>query len=160
VRIAAAEAVSELELRDALPYVRQALAYYEDEASSELAYALGAIGTNSDVTRLLEEASRQKTATGRRRCLLGVARLFGIEATVYRLMLLTGFERDQELLNLLQPAMKSNKRIRSALDAFDGGDEARGLEILAKTKHHPRLPMLANASVEESFLIAACLIAE
>jgi HEAT repeat protein len=159
VRIAAAEAVSELGLRDALPYVRQALAYYEDEAASELAYALGSIGAVEDLEIILMEAKKQATRTARRRCLLGAARLLGVEKEVYRLMLLDGFARDAALLNLLQPVIRSQKRIRSALDSFGSSNEDRALEIMAKTRTHEAMPTLAQHGVEESFLIAACLAA-
>ncbi len=158
VRIAAAEAVSELELYDALPYVRQALAFYEDEATSELAYSLGAVGTDEDLSIILEEAKTQRTKTARHRCLLGAARLLKVEPAVYRLMLVDGFQRDAELLTLLQPVIKNHKRIRSALDHFGSGDEPRALQILLKVMPTESMKALAETSVEESFLIAACLL--
>jgi len=160
VRIAAAEAVSELELRGALPYVRQALAYYEDEAASELAYALGAIGSHDDLPTILAEGAKQGTKTTRRRCLLGVAKLLGIEPAVYRLMLAEGFGRDEQLLNLLQPAMRQNRQVRSALDLFGLGDERGALEALAKTHPTDAMRTIAKWEIEESFLLAASLVAE
>ena len=160
VRIAAAEAVSELELDGALPYVRQALAYYEDEASSELAYALGAIGSDDDLSTILAEAAKQNTKTTRRRCLLGAGRLLRIESPLYRLLLAEGFERDAQLMTQLQPAMKLDPGIRKALDAFGSGEESKALDILAKTLPTDAMKALANSVVEEAFLLAACLIAE
>lgn len=160
VRIAAAEAVTELELSDGLPYVRQALDYYEDEAASELAYALGSIGGIGDLEVILAHAAKQHTKTARRRCLLGAARLLGVEPDVYRLVLSDGFERDSQLMSLLQPAMRSNRRIRSALDSFGAGDEPRALEVLSKVLPSDALRLIAQAKVEESFLIAACLISQ
>lgn len=160
VRIAAAEAVSELALTDALPYVRQALAYYEDEASSELAYALGSVGTDEDLAMILEEAKQQRTKTARHRCLLGAARLLKVESQVYRLMLVEGFQRDAELLTLLQPAIRNNKRIRSALDSFGSNDEPRALQVLTKVLPTESMRLLAATEVEESFLIAACLVSK
>jgi MFS family permease len=161
VRIAAAEAVAELGLSDGLPYVRQALAYYEDEAASELAYALGSIGSlDVDLATILGEAAKQRTRTARRRCLLGAARLLDVEAPVYRLLLSDGFERDAQLLNLLQSAMRANRRIRTALDAFGAGNEAGALETLHKIRPTEELRLLADSAVDESFLIAACLVAE
>ena len=157
VRIAAAEAVSELGLTNAAGHVRDALAYYEDEATSELVYALGAIGDPEDLSLILDEAIKQRTATARRRCLLGAARLLGVESTVYRLMLAEGFERDAVLMDLLQARMRSNRRVRTALDAFGAGNESKGLQILAKAFPHEALQVLASAQVEGSFLIAACL---
>lgn len=160
VRIAAAEAVSELQLNDALPYVRQALAYYEDEAASELVYALGSVGTEEDLSVLLAEANKQRTRTARHRCLLGAAKLLGVEMQVYRLMLVEGFQRDAALLALLQSATKANKRVRLALDQFGSGGESRALEILTKVVPTNAMRALAEAGVEESFLIAACIVAE
>ena len=159
VRIAAAEAVAELEMLDGLAYVRQALDYYEDEAASELAYALGAVGGSDDLETILAHAAKQTTRTARRRCLLGAGRLLKVESALYRLLLSEGFERDAQLMNLLQPAMRSNRRIRSALDSFGAGDEARALEVLAKVLPSAALNHLADCKVEESFLIAACLVA-
>lgn len=159
VRIAAAEAVSELKLTDAVPYVRQALAYYDDEASSELAYALGTVGTSEDLGLILQEAKDQKTRTARRRCLLGAATQLGVENQTYRLMLTDGFARDAALIDLLQPSIKANVRIKVALDAFGAGDEVRALGILAKSLKFPTLRLLADYAVEESFLIAAVVTA-
>ncbi len=157
VRIAAAEAVSELDLKDALPYVRQALAYYEDEAASELVYALGSVGTEEDLPPLLLEAKKQRTKTTRRRCLLGIAKLLGVETQVYRLMLVEGFQRDEALLAMLQPAIKANKRVRSALDQFGSGEEAKALRTLLKVTPTDAMRQLAEAEIEESFLVAAGL---
>ncbi len=159
VRIAAAEAVAELDLKDALPYVRQALAYYDDEAASELAYALGSIGQLEDLGVILGEAKKQSTQTARRRCVLGVARLLGVEKTVYQLMLVDGFARDAALLNLLQPVIKNQKRVRSALDSFGAGNEVRALEIMAKARGSEQVRMLAEYGVAETFLVAACMSA-
>lgn len=157
VRIAAAEAVSELDLKDALPYVRQALAYYEDEAASELVYALGSVGTEEDLPLLLSEAKKQRNKTTRRRCLLGIAKLLGVETQVYRLMLVEGFQRDEALLTLLQPAIRANRRVRSALDQFGSGEEAKALRTLLKVTPTDAMRQLAEAEIEESFLVAASL---
>jgi HEAT repeat protein/MFS family permease len=159
VRIAAAEAVAELGLKDGLPYVRQALDYYQDEAASELAYALGAVGGADNLETILAHASTQHTKTARRRCLLGAARLLKVESQVYRLLLSDGFERDAQLLALLQPAMRTNNRIRPALDSFGSGDEGKALTVLAKVLPTDAMKLLADCGVEESFLIAACLVA-
>ncbi|MCC7230237.1 MAG: MFS transporter [Fimbriimonadaceae bacterium] len=159
VRIAAAEAVSELHLTDALPYVRQALAYYEDEAASELVYALGSVGTDEDFPLLLAEAQKQRTKTTRRRCLLGIAKLLGVETQIYRLMLVEGFQRDEALLTMLQPAIKANGRVRSALDQFGSGEEPKALRTLLKVMPTELMRQLAEAEIEESFLVAAVLMA-
>lgn len=160
VRIAAAEAVAELDLQDALPYVRQALAYYDDEASSELAYALGTVGTEEDLPTILLEAKEQRTRTSRRRCLLGVARLLEVESQVYRLMLLEGFERDAALLVLMQDLIKLNPRYRVALESFGTSQEGKALTILAKVSDLPAMRSLQEAEVEESFLVAISFLAK
>jgi HEAT repeat protein len=159
VRIAAAEAVAELKLIDAAPYVRQALEYYDDEAASELAYALGAVGGPEDIQKLLAEASKQGTITSRRRCLLGLSRVLGVEHDVYRLMLLDGFARDSAILAKLQPLSKANRKVKIALDRYGAGDERGALEDLNRSLSNEHLSMLVQQFVEESFLIAVALAA-
>ncbi len=160
VRIAAAEAVSELELESALPYVRQSLSYYQDEAESEVAYALGVIGSREDLPLILREAQRCVSITTRRRCLLGVARLLGIESEVYRLLLVEGMARDTAIMQLAKPLMKGNKRLRDALALFSAGDEAAALRQLAPNRRYPELDELAEYPSEELFLVAVALLAK
>lgn len=158
VRTAAAEAVSELELTDALPYVRQSLAYYQDEAVSEVAYALGAIGTVEDLPLILQTAQAATSTTSRRRSLLGAARLLGVESTAYRLMLREGMDRDAALMATLGTKGKRNPKLQVALARYSGGDERGAIEALASSSRKPELRVLAEYVVDESFLVAACLV--
>jgi len=160
VRIAAAEAVSELELESALPYVRQSLSYYQDEAESEVAYALGVIGSKEDLPLILREAQRCVSITTRRRCLLGVARLLGIESDVYHLLLMEGMARDTALMAMAKPLMKGNKRLRDALALFSAGDEEAALKQLAPHRRFPELALLAENPCDELFLVAVVLMAK
>lgn len=159
VRIAAAEAVAELEFRDARPYLRQALAYYDDEAQSEIAYALGVVGDGEDGAIILDVAAKSASSTSRRRCLLGYARLLGVESQAYKLMLRQGMDRDQALMTLLAPVGKRSPRIKSALSKFSSGDERGAIAALASTRKDPAIQELLRAEVAESFLVAAPYIA-
>jgi HEAT repeat protein len=156
VRIAAAEAVSELELRNSLECLRRSIEYYEDEASSEVAYALGAVGEEQDLPAILAEAKRSNSVITRRRCLLGVARLLGVEREAYKLLLLDGMPRDRALMDMLRDSLKGDKRLRDALQMFASGDEAGALAHLAQGRRHSNLAALADTPVEELFLVAAC----
>jgi hypothetical protein len=157
VRIAAAEAVSELELKDALPALRGALLAHQDEASAEVAYALGCVGTPQDIPMILQEAARSVSMITRRRCLLGVARILGAEHTAYRLMLLDGMAQSQTILELLKNRIRRDARVQEALQAHSRGDELRGVAILAEVE--PQLAPLASLYVEEAFLVAVAKIA-
>jgi MFS family permease len=159
VRIAAAEAVAELELESALPYVRQSLNYYSDEAESEVAYALGVIGTAQDVPQILIEAGHCVSIITRRRCLLGVARVLGVESDTYRLMLLEGMARDHAIMAMLKPHLKGSKRLRDALALYSSGNEIEALKQLAPNKRYPEFTAFAERPVEELFLVAAALVA-
>lgn len=160
VRIAAAEAVSELALESALPYVRQSLNYYQDEAESEVAYALGVIGSPEDLPLILREAQRCVSMTTRRRCLLGVAKLLGVESDVYRLLLTEGMARDTAIMQIAKPLMKGNKRLRDALALYSGGDEEGALRQLAPNRRYPELDSFAEIPSEELMLVAVALLAK
>ncbi|MGV3617800.1 MAG: MFS transporter [Fimbriimonas sp.] len=155
VRIAAAEAVAELELREAAPDLRASLAAYDDEASSEVAYALGAVGEESDLSAILEEATRSNSLITRRRCLLGAARLLEVEAGTYRLLLREGMERDATIMELLKPLIRRKPRVQVALARYAGGDEPGALNRLARALQDPVLGQLAAKPVDELFLVAA-----
>ena len=157
VRIAAAEAVSELELKDALPALRRALMAHQDEASAEVAYALGCVGSTEDIPMILQEAARSVSMITRRRCLLGVARILAVEHTAYRLMLLEGMAQSQTILELLKNRIRRDERVQDALQAHSRGDELRGVAILAEVD--PELAPLAKVYVEEAFLVAVAKIA-
>lgn len=155
VRIAAAEAIAELELREAAEDVRQSLQTYDDEASSEVAYALGAVGIESDLQAILQEALDSRSMITRRRCLLGVARLLNVEAGTYRLLLREGMDRDQTLMELLRVLTRTQPRVKVALDRYAAGDEPGALNRLSRAMNDPTLKTLAAFPCEELFLVAA-----
>lgn len=159
-RIAAAEAVSELKLWGAADALRNALSLYQDDASSELAYALGTVGNEGDIPVILEVASKTNSMITRRRCLLGVARLLGVEAEAYRLLLLEGMARDTALLEMLRPQAKKSSKLNVALERYSAGDEAGALDALVRGSHQPSLRSLAEPQVPELFLVAACFAAK
>lgn len=159
VRIAAAEAISDMELTSALPFVRQALNYYDDEAASESAYALGCIGSEDDIPQILTVAGRCVSIITRRRCLLGVARLLGVERDAYRLFLLDGMSRDSALLEMTKAAVKESETLRKSLQVYSMGDENRALARLARDPRYPWAKPLADHPVEELFLVAAAAVA-
>lgn len=159
VRIAAAEAVSELELTQAIPFLRQSLDWYDDEAASEVAYALGCVGEPSDIPKIMEEARQSVSIITRRRCLLGVARMLVCETEAYRLFVLEGMARDQVLLEVLRPAMRAHPELNDALGLFSSGDERAAVEMLAGTGKLPALRYLAEPFVEESFIVASVALA-
>lgn len=159
VRIAAAEAISEMELRTALPYVRQALNYYDDEASCEVAYALGAVGTEEDIPQILQVAAKTVSVITRRRCLLGIARLYGCERAVYRIFLQDGMSRDAALVELTRSVAKDSEALRQALALYAGGSEAEALARLAKDPRYIWARPLAERPVEDLFFVAVARIA-
>lgn len=155
VRIAAAEAVSELGLKTAQKNLRQALDWYEDEASSEVAYALGCVGNWNDIPLILREAQRSVSVITRRRCLLGVARLLGVEQETYKIMLLEGMSRDNALLEIFRSSSRRSKRLRASLSQFSSGDEAGALTTISQGRVAPELRILAEQPVQELFIVAA-----
>lgn len=156
VRIAAAEAVADLHLQGAVGNLRQALDWYEDEASSEVAYALGCVGTLDDLRIILREAVRSVSIITRRRCLLGVARLLNVEEETYKLLLLEGMSRDNALLERFKASSRRSKRFRAAMAQFSSGEEATAIATLAQGRLAPELRPLAEQPVHELFLVAAC----
>lgn len=158
VRIAAAEAVAELGLSGALPYLRRSLDEHEDEASAEVAYALGAIGTAEDVPRIIAQANTSPSIITRRRCLLGVARNMGVEELVYRLMLLDDMERDTALMELIPSRRGKKTTLRTALEMFSAGRETEAVALLEA--EDPRLSPLVKQPVPEAALIAFALLAD
>lgn len=155
VRIAAAEAVAEMELRSALPYVRQSLSYYQDEAASEVAYALSAIGGLDQIPRILEVAKAANSSLARRRCLLGIARLLGTESASYKLFLKSGMGRDTAILELLQPVVRRSRRIKAALEKYASGDEAGAVAMLGQATNDPVVKELASQPIKDMFLVLA-----
>ncbi|HEY0866887.1 MAG TPA: MFS transporter [Fimbriimonas sp.] len=154
VRIAAAEAIAELELRGAAQALRQCLTAFRDEASSEIAYALGVVGTTDDLEAILDEARASTSMITRRRCLLGIASLLGVEQAFYRLLLLEGMERDAALLESTRAAMRRNRKLAVALERYASGDEEGALHAVARALPMPELAILAAKPVSELFLVS------
>lgn len=166
VRIAAAEAVVDLDLKGAASNLRETLAWYDDEACSEMAYALGRVGTPDDAGLILQTAEKCVSIITRRRCLLGLARLLGVESEAYRVLLLDGLSRDSALLDLLRPVVRSEPGVREALGQYSSGGESEALRTLAKRPPSDCdsalcvvLRAMAERPVEEAFLVAACALA-
>lgn len=155
VRIAAAEAISEHGITSAREALRQSLEQFQDEASSEVAYALGSVGEEVDVPLLLQSAKRCTSAMSRRRCLLGIARLWGMEAETYRMFLLNGMSRDSALLDRVRPALRRSKKLQTALARFSVGNEEGALNELATSRIEPRLKILGETPVIDAFFLAA-----
>ena len=155
VRVAAAEAVSELGLKQAAPLLRQSLLEFRDEAASEVAYALGASGGIEDLALILEEARQSVSIITRRRCLLGVARLLGVEAEAYRLLLMEGVARDGAFAELRKRYRRRPEVVR-ALNLFVAGEEALALNELSDLS--PLLAKLAAHPSSELFLIAVLIL--
>jgi MFS family permease len=157
VRIVAAEAVSELELGGAAEVLRASLEKFKDEASAEVAYALGAVGTQDDIPLILQEAARSVSIITRRRCLLGVARLLGVEREAYRLLLAEGMVRDTMLQQMVRPLLRSKPRLRAAMERFGAGDDQAALHALSSSTGNSGLRVLEGHEVDELFLVAICV---
>ena len=159
VRSAAAEAVSEMGLINLAPEVRTAIQVYADSYSSELAYALGTVGNVDDLPMIVSVAEKSASRTTRRRCLLAIARILNVERPLYRLFNLDGLSSDQELVNLLKPAMTKSKKLREAVQAYSQGEEPAALAVLAAARIAPELAVFADHDVPELFLVAALAFA-
>ncbi len=155
VRTASAEAVGELELRSLADTIRQSVEWFPDDALSEMAYALGCVGGVQDLPLILRTAQGAVNDTTRRRCLLGAARLLGVESDLYRMMTLEEIARDNALLQRLRPGIRRNPVIGQALDRYSTGDEAGALRLMADAKPLPMLAVFADHPVEDSFIVAA-----
>lgn len=160
VRIAAAEAVAEMELKTAMPYLRQSLTHFPDEAASEVAYAISAVGGAEQIPLILDVAKQAKTALSRRRCLLGVARLLGVETAAYKLFLKTGMARDTALLDLLQPVTRRSRKVKAALERYASGDEQGAVSLLGQATNDPVVKELADQPVRDLFLVLAPYVAQ
>ncbi len=160
VRIAASEAVSELEIREAADALRNSLRNHFDEAAAEAAYALGVVGDQGDLPLILQVAAKCESMITRRRCLLAVARLLGVEAEVYRLMLKEGIALDTELMDAMRLPLRNNRRLRPALNRFSEGDEPGALQVLLKGYPSDWMKVLAANPVEELFLVAVLACAK
>lgn len=154
VRIAAAEAIADLGIMTARDALRDTLARFTDEASAEVAYALGAVGELQDVKVILAEAAQSRSVITRRRCLLGVARLLNVESEAYRLMLLEDMARDTAIEQALATGRHTHADIKVALERFAAGDEADALKRLAAGSRDEVLAAIAENPVAEAFLVA------
>lgn len=155
VRIAAAEAIAEHEIKECAVALRQSLGMIRDEAASEVAYALGAVGDESDVLAILSVAQSCESVITRRRCLLGVARQWGVESNLYRMFLLSGMSLDSALLDRVRPVLRKSKKLQTALAKYSAGNEMSALQTLAESRVEPRLKVFAEFPVEDGFLLAA-----
>jgi hypothetical protein len=157
VRIAAAEAAGELELKETADACRASLVLYDDEGCAEVAYALGVNGTLEDVPRILEVAKSCVSMTTRRRCFLGVARIYGVESQTYRALMSTGMERDQLMITLLTIGGKRSKHANQALQAHGNGDEVAAIKALSLGKD---ATILADFDLPELFVVAALVYSD
>ena len=96
----------------------------------------------------------------RRRCLLGIARLLGVEPEVYSLMSKEGMARDNQLFNLLRRAMRRSETVSEAAERYSGGEEARALALLSEARPGLVFESLAAEPVEEAFLVAVVAFVE
>jgi HEAT repeat protein len=156
IRIAAAEAVSESRLEGLAPSLRQAIAEFADETSSEMAYSLGVVGTQSDLRLILQTANLMVNPALRRRSLMGAARLLGCEEAFYRLVSQEGISRDEALLKLA----KGKDWLTESINLYSGGDEQGALQALADHTNLNDLQVLAANPVEEAFLAAVLRAAQ
>jgi len=125
-----------------------------------VAYALSAIGGTEQIPQIVEVARASNTALARRRCLLGVARLLGVETASYKLFLKTGMARDTALLDLLQPVTKRSRKVKAALERFASGDELGAANLLGQATNDPVVRELADQSIRDMFLVLAPYVAQ
>lgn len=156
IRTAAAEAISELAIKDLAPSLRTALEWYPHEATSETAYALGTVGDEGDLPLILQAAQASVGSTKRRRCLLGAAKLFDLDRDLYRLFALGEVVRDTELLRRYRGLSRRVPQFSVALEKYSSGDERGALHALAEFDRK-RFETWAAFAVPESFLVAALL---
>ncbi len=156
VRVAAAEACAEFEFAGAVSVLRDLVRGNLDDTSAEVVYALAAAGTVEDAAAILDAASKMESDVGRRRALLAAARLFGVEDSLYRLLMMDQVKRDQFMMELVRS--RYVKGLRTAMSRFHAGDEQKGVELLASSTGDARLAVLAEHTPSEGFLLAAALI--
>jgi MFS family permease len=152
IRIAAAEAVAELEMRDLASTLRESIQWFQDETASEMSYALGVVGEVNDIPLILSVAGEMVSPTLRRRCLMGLARLLGVEREFYKMLGIEGIGRDEVLVRRARQSRVSVAKMRAALERYSSGDEPEALHLLARAVGHPALEMMAEQPVEEAFL--------
>lgn len=152
IRIVAAEAVAAQKIEAAIPLLRTMLPREGGMVAAEMAYALGSVGALSDTDIILEAVRRLEDRLPRKRAVLGLGRLYDVETRLYRLMVLTGMELDEELLGAL-------KTHREASALFSAGDEAGAIRALAaEPDAHELIRRLAEQPTRESFLLSVALL--
>lgn len=158
VRFVAAEGIAELgwPVADAL---RESLRRYRDEAACEVAYALAVVGNRRDAASILDAARRARSVAGKRRCLLGLARLFGAEEIAYRLMLLEGVALDTAILEALRRGRETPDWVDEATALYAAGSEREATALLVRALAMPELEPLLDHPVPEAFLVAVAVYA-
>ncbi len=131
VRIAAAEAIVELKIAGIEPALLASLDTYDDAGSSEVAYALGRIGGEKYLEKILDASKNSLSSMTRRRCLLGAAAALNQESKVYQLFLLDDFSRGAKLLETLAPSLRKIEGLSESLNLFTSGQEEEAIEYLA-----------------------------
>ena len=154
VRIAAAEAISELEL-PAAAAIRSRLAKSIDESAPELAYALSTSNDPADIPIILRCAAEAVNEVGRKRALLGAARILGVEKVTYQLMLKPAVARDTALIEMGNAT--SDRRFNEALRHYGNGNFSKGIQVLAQI--NPSLQKVADLNYADAFLLAAAAAA-
>ncbi|MBA3724906.1 MAG: MFS transporter [Armatimonadetes bacterium] len=150
VRVAAAEACADMELAPCGPILRELLAEDIDETAAEIAYALATVGDTADVNLILNTANRTTTSVARRRCLLGAARLFGVEESFYRLLVLDSIGRDQALIHWA----KADRNLRRSVALYHKDDETGAIRHLHRHFQNPWLEALAEHHPKDAYLLA------
>jgi HEAT repeat protein len=160
VRAAAAEGISELQITQLAPSLRESVTWFGDETASEMAYALGVVGSKGDLPAILATADAAVSKPLRLRCLMGAARILGHEREFYRLISLEGMTRDQELLRILRPGIKANPEWAEALDRYSSDDPHTAAAMILKTLQIPEAELLSGSSSAEVFILAVLLAGE
>lgn len=158
VRSAGAEAISDLALTELGPTLRESVRWFGDETASEMAYALGVVGDLDDLTEILQTAKTMVSLPLRRRCLMGAAKLMGVEPDFYRLVTQRGMTQDQEMVKILRPGYKIHPNWSEALDLYTTDDEAGAIQALLSDREGMPWDAFRHIHVEEAFLVAALAV--
>lgn len=156
VRIAAAETCAELRLVDCAPILRESLSDVHDETAAELAYALAQVGGPEDAHILLRIAASMQGSMARTRCLLGVAKIYGVESIFYKLASGDSMTRDALLMQLTSKL--GAPVVRRAVGAYHRGDEEAAVRTLSKRADDGRIATIEEHMPEDAFLLAAALL--
>lgn len=155
VRIVAAEAVADKEIRSGHALLLEMLPKENGMVAAEMAYALGAVGDLSDDIHILEAMQRLTDPMARGRAALGLARLYGVEQQLYRLFVLSGMDLDRVILAVLR------RDHPAAAEKYSMGDENGSLLALAaEPVSTERIRLLANQPSREMFLLSVALLSD